>query len=130
MAWTEQRIRTLQSMHGEGYSASLVADRLKLSRNAVIGKSRRLGLCWASTHVKGAYNVYVPKIVAICRPGNTKTIKEIAEEVGCTRAWVSIVVRERGLTPPPRHAPASIIALGRAAQARGLTVADIEALRR
>jgi GcrA cell cycle regulator len=43
--WTEKRLETLQTMWGEGNSASQIANRLGgVTRNAVIGKVRRLGL--------------------------------------------------------------------------------------
>lgn len=42
--WTEDRTETLKRMWSEGYSGGQIADRLGLTRNAVIGKVHRLGL--------------------------------------------------------------------------------------
>lgn len=44
-AWTPERIATLRRLHGEGASASFIAERLGgITRNAVLGKVMRLGL--------------------------------------------------------------------------------------
>ncbi|MCF1502172.1 helix-turn-helix domain-containing protein [Afifella sp. H1R] len=42
--WTSDRVERLKAMHAAGASAQLIADRLGLSRNSVISKSKRLGL--------------------------------------------------------------------------------------
>jgi GcrA cell cycle regulator len=43
--WNEERIAKLREMHAEGYSASQIAEAIgAATRNAVIGKSLRLGL--------------------------------------------------------------------------------------
>lgn len=45
MTWTDARIETLTNLWGDGLSASLIAASLGgTTRNAVIGKVRRLGL--------------------------------------------------------------------------------------
>ena len=45
MTWTDARVETLTSLWGDGLSAALIAARLGgTTRNAVIGKVRRLGL--------------------------------------------------------------------------------------
>jgi GcrA cell cycle regulator len=45
MPWTDDRIATLRKLWNEGHSASIIAGNLgEFSRNAVIGKARRLGL--------------------------------------------------------------------------------------
>lgn len=45
MAWTNERIETLQRMWAEGFTASEIAEELGgVSRNAVIGKAHRVGL--------------------------------------------------------------------------------------
>ena len=42
--WTEDRVAELTRLYADGYSASLIAPILKLTRNAVLGKVHRLGL--------------------------------------------------------------------------------------
>jgi hypothetical protein len=45
MSWTPERIETLKTMWAQGHSASEIAKGLGgVTRNAVIGKVRRLGL--------------------------------------------------------------------------------------
>lgn len=43
--WTDERVDKLKAMHKEGLSFSIIGERLGASRNAVIGKAHRLGLC-------------------------------------------------------------------------------------
>jgi GcrA cell cycle regulator len=43
--WTDERVSELKRLHGLGYSSSQIAKELcAISRNAIIGKARRLGL--------------------------------------------------------------------------------------
>ena len=45
MSWTDERVKTLKKMWGDGQSASQIAKELGgVTRNAVIGKVHRLGL--------------------------------------------------------------------------------------
>ena len=45
MSWTDERVKVLKKMWGEGQSASVIAKELGgVTRNAVIGKVHRLGL--------------------------------------------------------------------------------------
>ena len=45
MAWTSERISELLKLNGEGFSASLIAERLgDVTRNGVIGKLHRLNV--------------------------------------------------------------------------------------
>lgn len=43
--WTNERVETLKQLWAEGFSAVQVAERIGTTRNAVIGKVYRLGLC-------------------------------------------------------------------------------------
>ena len=44
MAWTDERVKLLTTLWGDGYSASQIAKELGgVTRNAVIGKAHRLG---------------------------------------------------------------------------------------
>ncbi|MBV8567878.1 MAG: GcrA cell cycle regulator [Methylobacteriaceae bacterium] len=47
MSWTDERVELLRKLWGEGLSASQIAGQLGagITRNAVIGKVHRLGLC-------------------------------------------------------------------------------------
>ncbi len=40
--WTAERDRRLQTYEGEGFSASVIAERMGTTRNAVLGRSQRL----------------------------------------------------------------------------------------
>jgi GcrA cell cycle regulator len=52
MTWSDARVETLTNLWGDGLSASLIAARLGgTTRNAVIGKVRRLGLQGRATLV-------------------------------------------------------------------------------
>jgi len=52
MTWTDARVEALTNLWGDGLSASLIAARLGgTTRNAVIGKVRRLGLQGRATLV-------------------------------------------------------------------------------
>ena len=42
--WTEQKIETLTKMWNNGASCSQIGERIGMTRNAVIGKRKRLGL--------------------------------------------------------------------------------------
>lgn len=45
MSWTDDRVALLKTLWADGFSASLIAGRIgEVTRNAVIGKVRRLGL--------------------------------------------------------------------------------------
>lgn len=44
LTWDEDRVQKLKTLWDEGLSASLIGARLGISRNAVLGKSWRLGL--------------------------------------------------------------------------------------
>ncbi len=44
MTWTEEKIRRLKDMWDAGDSASAIGRELGVTKNSVIGKSRRLGL--------------------------------------------------------------------------------------
>lgn len=50
--WTDERIEVLKSMLEQGKSARDIAEKLGVSRNAVIGKSHRLGLQSRNAPVK------------------------------------------------------------------------------
>jgi GcrA cell cycle regulator len=44
MGWTDERVELLRKLWAEGLSAGQIAERLAVTRNAIIGKVHRLGL--------------------------------------------------------------------------------------
>ena len=44
MAWTDRNVEILEALWSEGRSARDIAEKLGVTRNAVIGKANRLGL--------------------------------------------------------------------------------------
>ena len=54
--WTEDRVSRLKELWGSGKTAAQIAEELgNVTRNAVIGKVHRMGLCGRATpHVPGA----------------------------------------------------------------------------
>jgi GcrA cell cycle regulator len=61
--WTDARVAKLTELWREGLSASMVAARLGVSRNAIIGKVHRLGLSKSGEH-----DLARPKPVRPTRP--------------------------------------------------------------
>ena len=60
--WTEERVQALRQLYEiEGLSTGLVAERMGLSRNAVIGKVSRLGL--AKNHAPGKPSISKPRVI-------------------------------------------------------------------
>lgn len=47
MLWPKERIETLIALHQEGYSGSMVAEKMGMTRGQVLGKAFRLGLSFA-----------------------------------------------------------------------------------
>lgn len=45
MAWSQEQIDTLKKLRSEGLSPGRIGDRMGRTRNAVIGKLHRLGMC-------------------------------------------------------------------------------------
>lgn len=52
--WTDERIEVLRDLWAKGHSCSIIATRLGggLTRNAVIGKVHRMGLCGRGTIIR------------------------------------------------------------------------------
>ncbi len=54
--WTAKRVEVLTNLWADGFSASQIADRLGgITRNAVIGKVRRLGLTGCATAPRSSH---------------------------------------------------------------------------
>ena len=43
--WPDEKIEALRKLVAEGYSFSIIGDRLGVTRNAALGKASRMGLC-------------------------------------------------------------------------------------
>jgi hypothetical protein len=43
-AWSDDRVAELTRLHAEGYSAAIIAEKLGVTRNSIMGKVFRLGL--------------------------------------------------------------------------------------
>lgn len=128
MAWTEPRVEKLRSLYAEGYSANIIADKMGVSRNAVIGKWHRLRLPERTTlHSTAKAAVATNKIIALCKANSNLTRTEIAAVIGCSREWVCQVVKQNGL--PFRRGRAingtSERSLGKLAKSLGLTADDL-----
>ena len=79
MAWTEDRIGTLQKMWEGGSTASQIAEELGgVSRNAVIGKAHRLGLKSRPSPVKANAKKAAPKKKAASAPPPKAPAKKAA----------------------------------------------------
>ena len=61
MAWTDGKVEVLEALWSEGRSAREIAEKLGVTRNAVIGKANRMGL----SHNSAARG-------RVCTPGRAK----------------------------------------------------------
>jgi hypothetical protein len=62
--WTSEAIETLHRLTAEGYSASVIGEKMGISKGAVIGKKHRLGACRPHTpRAKPKVTNYVEKRV-------------------------------------------------------------------
>lgn len=52
MSWTPARVEILTQMWGEGATAAVIATKIGISRNAVIGKASRIGLAGRPNPIK------------------------------------------------------------------------------
>ena len=79
MPWTQARIETLKASWSAGLSATQIADDLgDTTRNAVIGKAWRLGLCRPPGHAQARKprpeHRRVPKLRPAPRPPPCKSV--------------------------------------------------------
>jgi GcrA cell cycle regulator len=60
MTWCDVTVETLKRLHKQGLSASKIAERLGMgcTRNAVLGKLWRLGLCEPKPSLPGRIGRY------------------------------------------------------------------------
>ena len=81
--WTDERVELLKKLWGDGLSASQIAAELGggMTRNAVLGKSHRLGLVR-----NGAAGVSTPRPRTVSRPLGSPLTAEPAMRPGPTPA--------------------------------------------
>ena len=91
--WSLERERLLRNLWADGLSASQIAERLGgVSRNAVIGKARRLGLTarteaiWKSTRPVGRLNVSRPRTQTAYTPPPHPLVRPQSPESHCQ--WI------------------------------------------
>jgi hypothetical protein len=110
MLWTEDRIGTLKRMFADGEAFSVIGNELGISRNAAIGKARRLGLPARGQGVN-------PIVRKNRSPKNRRPTTLAGREAARARPKPAPVV---ALSPPP---PAPILV---APPPRNLTVMELE----
>lgn len=87
--WIDQRVDQLKAFWADGASASVIASKMGLTRNAVLGKVHRLGLEKRSNR-NGAY--YGPK-------------REVTQRTPPKRIYRNSVFKNRGEKTPTIEVP-------------------------
>ena len=99
--WTEERLARAIRMWLEGWSASVVAAEIGVTRNAVIGKMTRLEI-WRPDHVRLRSMIEIKRIAASMR--RAKAAKKIA---GASQLNVTAYDEENKAASGYRAAPRS-----------------------
>ena len=68
MTWTDERVDELSKLWASGYSASAIGRMLGVSKNAVVGKTHRLGLEARPSPIKRSERKVVEIVVDSARP--------------------------------------------------------------
>lgn len=130
MSWTEPRIEQLKSLSNEGLSASLIAERMETSRNAVLGKMSRLKLrhrMKTSRPRKPAEAKKKQQIIKLNLEQPNLTALQIAKQLGCSLYYVYAISKECGLQlGKPRETTSIAFSLGFHALRLGLSKTDLE----
>lgn len=79
LEWTPEQVATLRRLWREGHSASMVAEELDVSRNAVLGRVHRMGL------TRNGSKPAVTKPVG--RPSKPKPIREKSAPMPVNSMW-------------------------------------------
>lgn len=88
MAWTDERIATLQKLWEKGLTASQIAEELgDVTRNAVIGKAHRLGLKSRPSPVKAEATKKKPVKKPAPTPGAESTRVTLLDLTERTCKW-------------------------------------------
>lgn len=111
--WAKQHVARLTELWNAGISASMIGQELGVSRNAVIGKVRRLKLPWRRPMKRSFSSIWTADKDATLRAmwnGNTCAI--IAQAIGCSRSEVArrgirigLPAKGRPLMEPRKRAP-------------------------
>jgi hypothetical protein len=107
-AWTSEQIDTLHRMAADGCSSGDVAALFKITRNAVMGKSRRLGIMFDSRVPQQPATYWTDEKVARLREmvGAEHTYGEIAKALGgVSRCAVIGKANRLGLQMVPQASP-------------------------
>lgn len=61
--WSPEKVKILLELHAQGLTTSQIGEKLKTTRNAVIGKLHRLGICIprAVRKIEGTMDVFRPR---------------------------------------------------------------------
>jgi GcrA cell cycle regulator len=97
VTWTEERLELLKKLWGEGLSASQIAAELGggMTRNAVLGKSHRLGLVRNTSAV-----ISTPRPTNVSRPPSPPATAKLPRQDGPTSTPVTKTVSQ-----PPSEQP-------------------------
>lgn len=105
MDWTPAAIANLRRLWAEGHSTAEIARRMDTTKNAIIGKSHRLGLPGRPSPIKrkaAAVETRQQQAVAMGRAGHATG--EISAKLGIHVDTARTLLRRAGLNRPPGRA--------------------------
>lgn len=105
--WTEERVALLRKLHGEGHPFTLIADQLGggITRNAAIGKARRLNLPERDRSM-AQKRPYKPRDELAASPSEPKPPKEKASP---TLAPSKVAAGEKRTALPALRPPKPVV---------------------
>jgi GcrA cell cycle regulator len=117
VTWTEERLELLKKLWGEGLSASQIAAELGggMTRNAVLGKSHRLGLVR-----NGAAGVSTPRPRTVSRPLGSPLTAEPPMQLGPTPA-----INTTSQQPSEETRAAALLVEEASPPTQGLTIMEL-----
>jgi len=79
--WPLAKINNLRSLWGLGWSAARIAKSIGKTRNAVIGKAKRIGLSRRPSPIirEGEYKTYSPSRVSAWHPEDDEMLRDLAK---------------------------------------------------
>src|SRR5204862_3387130 len=109
MSWTDERIERLKKMWHDGATASEIADELGgVSRNAVIGKARRLGLEQRPSPVKPGEEKEKKAAAAPAAAAPKPAAKAEASAARASDAATPATPGPSGHVPTPQRPPSDL----------------------
>lgn len=104
-AWTSERDAQLRALWGEGLSCTEIGRRMRITKNAVIGRAHRLLLAKRENPTQpGTFRTWTTaeddQARALRAAGHD--LQEIAQQLGRTRAAVKQRMAAIGVVAPPR----------------------------